>query len=138
MPAVAGLVVSQSWQYQGHIDKMTVPMVISIKNNEILYLNQYGIEILEKFQNSSKKNTGNFSVTEFKENELLISDEKSKKQILNTTLESLFNSLVLENVDLSPVFNENNTISLSQIIRDKMSSNKDLTNVFEKIKEKSK
>jgi hypothetical protein len=29
MPATAGLVVSQTWQYQGQIEKKTVPMVIS-------------------------------------------------------------------------------------------------------------
>jgi len=29
VPAVPGLVVSQTWQYQGTIQKMTVPMVYS-------------------------------------------------------------------------------------------------------------
>ena len=29
MPATAGLVVIQTWQYQGQIEKMTVPMVFS-------------------------------------------------------------------------------------------------------------
>jgi hypothetical protein len=29
MPVKVGLVVSQTWQYQGQIEKMTVPMVIS-------------------------------------------------------------------------------------------------------------
>jgi len=30
MPATAGLVVSQTWQYKGQMEKMTLPMVISL------------------------------------------------------------------------------------------------------------
>jgi len=29
VPATAGMPVSQTWQYQGKIEKMTVPLVIS-------------------------------------------------------------------------------------------------------------
>jgi hypothetical protein len=29
MPTLPGLVVSQTWQYQGQIEKMAVPMVFS-------------------------------------------------------------------------------------------------------------
>jgi hypothetical protein len=29
MPTLPGLVVSQTWQYKGQMEKMTIPMVIS-------------------------------------------------------------------------------------------------------------
>jgi len=111
-------------------------MIICIKNNEILYLNQYGIDLLENFKDivKGKKNTGNFSIVEFKENEYFITDERNKKEIYNKILEQFFNSLSIEKSHQSNNVNENkNPIYLSQIISEKISSEIGLNNIFEKI-----
>jgi signal transduction histidine kinase len=111
-------------------------MIICIKNDEILYLNQYGKDLLENFQDvvKGKKNTGNFSIVEFKEYEYLIADGKTKNEFYNKILEQFFNSLSIEKSHQSDYVNENkNHNVLSHIIREKIDSEKGLSNVFEEI-----
>jgi len=111
-------------------------MIICIKNDEILYLNQYGKDLLENFQDvvKGKKNTGNFSIVEFKEYEYLIADGKTKNEFYNKILEQFLNSLSIEKSHQSDYVNENkNHNVLSHIIREKIDSEKGLSNVFEEI-----
>ena len=104
-------------------------MLVSIKNNEILYLNQYGIEFLEKFQNEMKgKRVSNNYMTEIKESELSI-----KKEMFNKILDHFFSNLILDQSHDLSYIDLDNPITLSQIIKEKMSSQNELSNIFIKI-----
>jgi len=111
-------------------------MVISIKKNEILYINQFGVNCVEYFYNLlNPKDTQTFlnSSCDFREREVLITDDKKKKDIVNFQLDVFLNSIILDSSYDTNLTNTQDKISLFRIINEEKWLEDKLCNFFVKI-----
>jgi len=88
-------------------------MVISIRKNEVLYINKYGIDFLKKIElnNSQMKNS---------ENEVSLKEIQNKRDILNKSLEKFFESIYLDEKNEILQLYQKGSVSLSQVIKTKI------------------
>jgi signal transduction histidine kinase len=108
-------------------------MVISIRNNEVLYVNKYGIDFLKKMDADNKLD--NISVMKNSESEKFINEVQLqvKKECLNKSLEKFFDSIYLdEKNETLQIYHKSNN-SLSQVIKMKTGSNCELFSTFTNI-----
>jgi len=104
-------------------------IVISLRNEDVLYLNKYGIDFLKKID--IKHKNIDINLCENKENEFFI--HSNHIQSINKILESFFDSVFLDEKHETQQFFQNGTTSLSNIIKEKMNPNNELRNIFVKI-----
>jgi signal transduction histidine kinase/CheY-like chemotaxis protein len=128
----------RNYQYKNYIEYINKlvdvlnTMVISIKNSDVLFMNQYSINYFEDKKKSNMQTTS-LLTNENKENEILLSNEEKRKSLLKSQVESFFKSIILYHSYDTIKYRENEGKSLSDIIKEKSWDHELINDLFKRI-----